>query len=61
MFDYSIFYFNYVVLLNLHLQSHEICSSLFVIILDSLTCMSFVSFGMHIFGDKKIATFRTLI
>ena len=50
----------HVVLLNLHLQSHEICSAvvlvsfLFVIILNALTFMSFISFGTHIFGDKTL-------
>ena len=54
----------HVVLLNLHLQSHAICfviflaSILFVIILNALTFMSFVSFRTHIFGDK---TLRLLI
>ena len=44
-----------VVLLNLHLQSHEICfvialaSFLFIIILNVLLC---VSFATHIFGGK---------
>ena len=50
--------------MNLHLQSHAICfviflaSILFVIILNALTFMSFVSFRTHIFGDK---TLRVLI
>ena len=47
-------------LLSLHLQSHKICplialaSSLFVIILNALTFMSFASFGTHIFGEKTL-------
>ena len=47
-------------LLNLHLQSHEICfvivlaSFLFAILLKALTFMSFVSFGTHTFGDKTL-------
>ena len=41
------------ILLNLHLQSHEICSAinltsfLFVPILNALTSMAFVSFETH--------------
>ena len=49
MFYYSIFYFElHVVLYNLHLQSHEMCSaialalSLFIIKSKALTFMSFV-------------------
>ena len=44
--------------MNLHLQLHEICSVIalalfsFVIILNALTFMSFVSFGTHIFRDQ---------
>ena len=50
----------HVVLLSLHLQSHEICSNialgsfLLVIILNGLTFMSFVSVGTHIFGEKAL-------
>ena len=50
----------YIVLLNFHLQSQEMCfvialpSSFFVIISNYLTYMSFVSFGTHIFGDKTL-------
>ena len=61
MFYYSIFDLNlHVVLLNLHLQSHEICfiialaSFLFVIKLNALAFMSYVSLGTHIFGDKTL-------
>ena len=60
MFYYSIFALNYVVLLNLHLHSQEICSlsalatALFVIILYALIFMFFVSFGTHFFGDKTL-------
>ena len=47
-------------MLNLHLPSHEICSVialisfLFVIILNGLTSLSFVSFGTDIYGDKTL-------
>ena len=59
MFLYSIFDLNYM----LHywiLQSHEICftialaSFLFVIILNALTFIYFVSFGTLIFGDQAL-------
>ena len=50
----------HTVLLNFHLQSREICSViavtsfLFVIILNTLAFMSFVSFETNIFGDKTL-------
>ena len=59
MFYYSIFDLNYM-FYNLHLPSHEIyvvialASLLFVIILNALIFMSFVSFGTHIFGDETV-------
>ena len=48
----------HIVLLNLHLQLHEICSLsvfvlfLFAIVLNALKFMSFVSFGTNVFTDK---------
>ena len=49
-----------VVLLNLHLQSHEMCftnvfaSNLFVVILKALICVPFVLLRTHIFVDKSL-------
>ena len=46
--------------MNLYLQLHEICFTsvlvlfIFVIILNTLTFISFVSFGICIFGDKTL-------
>ena len=65
MFHYPILDLKlYVVLLNLHLQSHEmffiivLASFLFVIILNTLTFMSFVIFRTHIFGDETLAALQ---
>ena len=61
MFYYSIFDLNDMfLLLNLHLQSREICfvivlaSFLFVVMFNALTFMPSVSFGTRIFGDKTL-------
>ena len=68
IFHYSIFDFElHVVLLNLHLQSHEICFiivlALYIlfIILRTLTFTSFVSLGTHSFVDQSSIALQLLL
>ena len=55
---FFLFYFCFelhVVLFNLRLQLHGICSVIFcAITLNALTFMSFIAFGTHIFGDETL-------
>ena len=53
--------------MNFHLQSHEIClitifvSFLFVIILNTLTFVSFVLLGTHIFMENSSTELQLLL